>query len=50
MPQVNLAGQKMGVHDWIYDSQVTEKPARPCPTLDTVKSMKDRMLEVELGL
>jgi formate dehydrogenase (NADP+) beta subunit len=48
-PGITLASQKMGVHDWIYDSQVTEDARQSVPTLDTVKSIEDRMLEVELG-
>jgi ferredoxin len=48
-PRVNLAGQKMGFHDWIYDSQVTDDERQVVPVVDKVKSLKDRLLEVELG-
>jgi NADPH-dependent glutamate synthase beta subunit-like oxidoreductase len=48
-PRVNLAGQKMGFHDWIYDSQVTDDERQAVPVVDKVKSLKDRLLEVELG-
>jgi formate dehydrogenase (NADP+) beta subunit len=48
-PGVTLASQKMGVHDWIYDSQVTDDARQHVPIVETVKSIEDRMLEVELG-
>jgi len=48
-PQVNLAGQKMGVHDWLYHNQVAETERQAVPMLSTAKSLKDRLLEVELG-
>jgi NADPH-dependent glutamate synthase beta subunit-like oxidoreductase len=45
----NLLSQKMGMHDWLYDSHVTSDKRNLVPTVDRVKSLKDRMLEVELG-
>lgn len=48
-PQVNLAGQKMGVHDWLYDNQVAETRRQAVPMLAKAKTLKDRLLEVELG-
>jgi NADPH-dependent glutamate synthase beta subunit-like oxidoreductase/ferredoxin len=48
-PQVNLAGQQMGVHDWLYHNQVTETERQAVPTLSKAKTLKDRLLEVELG-
>jgi NADPH-dependent glutamate synthase beta subunit-like oxidoreductase/ferredoxin len=48
-PQVNLAGQKMGVHDWLYHNQVTETERQAVPMLAKAKSLHDRLLEVELG-
>ena len=30
-PQVNLAGQKMGVHDWLYHNQITETHRQAVP-------------------
>ena len=39
----------MGFHDWIYESQVTDDERQIVPTVDKVKSLKDRLLEVELG-
>ncbi len=49
VPQVNLAGQKMGVHDWLYHNQVTETERQAVPMLAKAKTLKDRLLEVELG-
>lgn len=48
-PVVNLAGQKMGIHDWLYDSHVTEEDRQEVPVVDKVKSIQDRLIEVELG-
>ena len=48
-PQVNLAGQKMGVHDWLYHNQVAETERQAVPMMSKAKSLKDRLLEVELG-
>jgi formate dehydrogenase (NADP+) beta subunit len=48
-PGITLSSQKMGVHDWIYDSQVTDDARQHVPIVDTVKSIEDRMIEVELG-
>ena len=48
-PQVNLAGQQMGVHDWLYHNQITETKRQDVPTLSKAKTLKDRLLEVELG-
>lgn len=48
-PSVNLTGQKMGIHDWVYDSHVTEEDRQAVPMVDKVKSIQDRLIEVELG-
>ena len=48
-PQVTLAGQQMGVHDWLYHNQVVETERQAVPTLAKAKTLKDRLLEVELG-
>jgi NADPH-dependent glutamate synthase beta subunit-like oxidoreductase/ferredoxin len=48
-PTVALSNQKMGYHDWIYDSHVTESARQHVPIVETVKSIRDRMMEVELG-
>lgn len=48
-PQVNLAAQKMGIHEWIYDSGVSDEDRFKVPHADKKYSLKDRLLEVELG-
>lgn len=48
-PEVSLAGQKLGFHDWIYDAEITEDLRQIVPTADKAKTLKDRLLEVELG-
>ena len=45
----NLASQKMGMHDWLYDSSVSDDERFLVPTVDRVKSLKNRLIEVELG-
>lgn len=48
-PKVNLIGQKMGFHEWLYESHVTDDTRQAVAMADKVKSLKDRLLEVELG-
>ena len=48
-PITDLAGQKLGYHDWMYHSEVTEEQRHEVPMQPKVKSIKDRLLEVELG-
>lgn len=48
-PTVSLADQKLGFHDWIYDAQVTEEQRQLVPTVEKAKSLRDRLVEVELG-
>ncbi len=48
-PRVNLLGQKMGYHEWLYESQVTNDERQAVAVVEKVKSLKDRLLEVELG-
>ncbi len=49
LPKIKLAGQKMGFHDWLYHNQVSDDPRYAVPMVSKVKSIKDRLLEVELG-
>ncbi len=49
LPKIKLAGQKMGFHDWLYHNQPSEDPRYAVPMVSKVKSIKDRLLEVELG-
>lgn len=48
-PHTNLVSQKMGIQDWIYDSHVSNDKRYAVPTVDRVKSLKNRLVEVELG-
>lgn len=48
-PHVTLAGQKLGFHDWIYDSNITEDERQIVPHVEKAKTLHDRLVEVELG-
>ncbi|MGB3225754.1 MAG: FAD-dependent oxidoreductase [Desulforhopalus sp.] len=48
-PHTNLVSQKMGIQDWIYDSHISNDKRYAVPTVDRVKSLKNRLVEVELG-
>ncbi len=48
-PHTNLISQKMGIHEWIYDSDVTTDVRYKVPHADKTITLKDRKLEVELG-
>jgi formate dehydrogenase (NADP+) beta subunit len=48
-PMTNLVSQKMGIHEWSYDSEVTTDIRYIVPQADKVQTLKDRKMEVELG-
>ena len=48
-PTVNLYRQKMGIHEWKYDSAVEDDDRYQVPHADKLRSIRDRYLEVELG-
>lgn len=48
-PTVTLVGQKMGVHEWSYDSAISDDQRKVVPHADKACTLKDRKLEVELG-
>lgn len=48
-PLTNLIHQKMGIHEWMYDSAVAADLRYKVPHADKTKSLQDRLLEVELG-
>ena len=48
-PEVSMTGQKMGIHDWLYDSHVSDEDRQVVPVVEKVKSIQDRLIEVELG-
>lgn len=48
-PMTNLVSQKMGIHEWSYDSPVVEDARYKVPHVEKQLALQDRMLEVELG-
>jgi NADPH-dependent glutamate synthase beta subunit-like oxidoreductase len=48
-PYVNLVSQKMGIHEWSYDSIPTPDERKIVPLVDLKKALNDRSVEVELG-
>jgi formate hydrogenlyase subunit 6/NADH:ubiquinone oxidoreductase subunit I len=48
-PHVNLASQKMGIHEWSYDNAIHPDVRYKVPLKDTVIALKDIRQEVELG-
>ena len=48
-PYTNLVSQKMGIHEWSYDSAVTIDQRYIVPQAKKSVTLKDRKKEVELG-
>ncbi len=48
-PFTNLVSQKMGIHEWSYDSEVAEDVRYAVPHAAKEEALQDRMIEVELG-
>ncbi len=48
-PTVNLVNQKMGIHEWIYDNQVSEEARKKVPMKPLAAALADIKLELELG-
>ena len=48
-PHVTLVSQKMGIHEWSYDSIPTDDKRTAVPLVDLEKALKSKTLEVELG-
>jgi formate dehydrogenase (NADP+) beta subunit len=48
-PTTNLVSQKMGIHEWSYDSPVVEDVRYAVPHAEKRVALKDRKVEVELG-
>jgi formate dehydrogenase (NADP+) beta subunit len=48
-PHVNLVSQKMGIHEWSYDNDVSLDPRYRVPWRDQALTLKDITVEVELG-
>jgi ferredoxin len=48
-PMVTLASQKMGIHEWSYDNDISNDLRTKVPLKDKVLALKDIKAEVELG-
>ncbi|MGI9054515.1 MAG: FAD-dependent oxidoreductase [Pyrinomonadaceae bacterium] len=48
-PMVNLQSQKMGIHEWAYDSEIAHDERYIVAQADKSITLKDRKKEVELG-
>jgi formate dehydrogenase (NADP+) beta subunit len=48
-PMTRLSSQKMGIHEWSYDNQVSLDKRYRVPTKDNKIALKDIKVEVELG-
>lgn len=48
-PLFNLVSQKMGIHEWSYDNQVSEEGRKKVPVKSLEKTLQDIKLELELG-
>ncbi len=48
-PGTNLVSQKMGIHEWSYDNDISQAKRFIVPHADQSISLKDLKVEVELG-
>jgi len=48
-PGVTLVSQKMGIHEWSYDNDVTPELRHKVPWRDVNQSLRNIKVEVELG-
>jgi NADPH-dependent glutamate synthase beta subunit-like oxidoreductase len=48
-PMTNLISQKMGIHEWSYDNDISEQLRNKVPWKDKKITLKDIKVEVELG-
>ncbi len=48
-PFVHLGSQKMGIHEWMYDSEVVDDKRFKVPHEKKERTLADRKVEVELG-
>ena len=48
-PGVNLVSQKMGIHEWSYDNDVSPEQRYKVPWQDKKVTLRDIKVEVELG-
>ncbi len=49
LPEVHVTSQKMGIHEWSYDNDVSADTRYRVPLRDKVVALKDIRTEVELG-
>ncbi len=48
-PTTTLISQKMGIHEWSYDNDISNSNRVNVPHADKLKALRDRKVEVELG-
>lgn len=48
-PIVNLVSQKMGIHEWTYDNDVSQLSRHRVPLVEKKIALKDVKVEVEVG-
>jgi formate dehydrogenase (NADP+) beta subunit len=48
-PMVNLVSQKMGIHEWSYDNQISEEARKKVPVKRLEDALRDIRIELELG-
>jgi formate dehydrogenase (NADP+) beta subunit len=49
LPDVKISSQKMGIHEWSYDNEITLDKRYRVPLRDKVVALRDIRAEVELG-
>jgi ferredoxin len=49
LPEVHISSQKMGIHEWSYDNDVSPDERYKVPWADPELTLKSIKLEVELG-
>jgi formate dehydrogenase (NADP+) beta subunit len=49
LPQVTISSQKMGIHEWSYDNDISPDTRYRVPLRDKALALKDIRTEVELG-
>jgi len=49
LPDVQISSQKMGIHEWSYDNDISDDKRFRVPHRDKVIALKDIRAEVELG-
>src|SRR5262245_11104818 len=49
LPEVEISSQKMGIHEWSYDNDISADKRFRVPHRDKVVALKDIRAEVELG-